>query len=188
MASVRPNDIGMGVWGDTVMDTTVIVGRDTRAMRELKIVNAAELASAYARAHYAVVLDGDALSIRVGQPAQDVEAYWPVRRYGFITAWNPASVPHSDSANDIANAVLTARLDTIGVKRHRAHAFDASGQWREAGWLVADVEEELLDQLAREFGQAGVLAWSFGEPVRLRMLMPRPAQPVFEDCVDWAGG
>lgn len=158
-------------------------------MRELRIVDAAELAATYARARYAVVLDGDALPLRVGEPAVDVEAYWPLRRYGFITAWNPASVPHSDATNDTANAALGARLDAMALARQPAHAFDDDGRWREAGWLVADIEEGVLDRLAREFGQAGVLAWSFGEAVRLRMMMPRPSQPVpvYADCIDWVG-
>jgi hypothetical protein len=155
-------------------------------MRELHIVDAAELAVAYAQAEYAVVLDGDALSMRVGEPARDVEAYWPAQRYGFITAWNPASVPHSDAANETANVALVARLDAIGAKRQPAHAFDKEGQWGEAGWLVADIEESMLDLLAREFRQAGVLAWAFGEPVRLRMQMPKPPGATPRDCIDWA--
>ena len=155
-------------------------------MRELHIVNAAELAEAYSQAEYAVVLDGDALSIRVGEPARDVEAYWPASRYAFITAWNPASLPHSDAANETANAALVARLDAIGASRQPAHAFDKDGLWREEGWLVGDVEDALLDLLAREFSQAGVLAWSFGEPVRLRMQMPRPGGAEERGCIDWA--
>jgi hypothetical protein len=156
-------------------------------MRELHIVNAAELADAYAEAEYAVVLDGDALPIRVGEPARDMEAYWPASRYAFITAWNPASVPHSDTANETANAALVARLDAIGASRLPAHAFDKEGRWREEGWLVEGIGEALLDLIAREFGQAGVLAWTFGEPVRLRMQMARPGSAVPRDCIDWAG-
>ena len=156
-------------------------------MRELQIVDAAELAATYARANYAVVLDGDALPLHVGEPASDVEAYWPVRRYGFITAWNPSSVPHSDSANETANAALLARLEALGAPRQPAHAFDDTGRWREAGWLVGDMEDTLLDLLGREFGQAGVLSWNFGEPVRLRMLMPRPPRAIDENWIDWVG-
>ena len=160
---------------------------ETESMRELRIVDAAELAAAYARAHYAVVLDGDALAIHVGEPAQDVEAYWPMRRYGFITAWNPASVPHSDSANETANALLVARLDAMGLARQRAHAFDKNGEWREAGWLVGNIDASLLDLLGREFSQAGVLAWAAGQSVRLRMLMPQPpACGAYIDGIDWA--
>jgi len=157
---------------------------DMSSTRELQILDAAELAAAYVRAEYAVVLDGDALRLRVGRRADDLEAYWPAQRYGFITAWNPRSVPQSDAANETANAALVARLDAIGAMRLPAHAFDQSGQWREAGWLTGNVDSSLLDLLGREFGQAGVLAWAAGEPVRLRMLMPRPAGADIPH-VDW---
>ena len=76
---------------------------DTRAMRELQIVDAAELATAYAAAEYVVVLDGDTLPLRVGQPASDLQAYSPAPHYAFITAWNPASEPRSDGANQAAD-------------------------------------------------------------------------------------
>ncbi|GAB3355605.1 hypothetical protein GCM10027430_23740 [Lysobacter tyrosinilyticus] len=157
------------------------------SMRELRIVDAAELAVAYVRAGYALVMDEDALHLRVGEHARDVEAYWPVRRYGFITAWNPASIPYSDTANETANAMLVARLDAIGVQRLPAHAFASDGSWREAGWLIADMEESLLDLLGREFRQAGILSWNAGEPVRLRMLMPCPADAPDNEWIDWVG-
>ena len=62
-----------------------------------------------------------------------------------------------------------------------------AGAWREPGWLLADLDAALGDALAREFGQAGVLAWRRGEPVRLRMLLGRPAQAEPADHTDWAG-
>ena len=147
---------------------------DTCAMRELQLVDAAELASAYAAAVYVVALDGDSFPLRVGEPARDLEAYAPASRYAFITAWNPASQPRSDTANEAADALLVTQLDALGVTRHAAWAQDADGRWREPGWLVADVDESALLRLAEEFGQAGVLDWAAGEPVRLRMLAPRP--------------
>lgn len=157
---------------------------DMSGTRELRILDAAGLATAYAQAEYAVVLDGDALRLTVGQRADDLEAYWPAERYGFITAWNPRSVPQSDAANETANAALIARLDAIGATRQPAHAFDPEGRWREAGWLVANVDPGLLDLLGREFGQAGVLSWASGEPVRLRMLIPGPTGADLAH-VDW---
>lgn len=161
--------------------------RDTGRMRELQVVNAAELAIAYAAADYAVALDGDALRLRVGRPARDLEAYWPASSYLFMTAWNPASEPHSDSANRAADERLVARLDAAGVPRQAAWAQDGAGAWREPGWLLADLDAALGDALAREFGQAGVLAWRRGEPVRLRMLLGRPAHAEPADHTDWAG-
>jgi hypothetical protein len=154
-------------------------------MRELQVVNPAELAAAYAAADYSVLLDGETLPVRVGYPAADLEAYWPARRYLFITAWNPASEPRSDTANETADALLVGRLDDAGAVRHPAWAEDPSGEWREPGWLLADVEPDHCVRLAQEFGQAGVLAWERGEPVRLRMMLPRPADSAASQCVDW---
>lgn len=144
-------------------------------MRELQVVDASELATAYATARYAVRLDGDILPLRVGLPAGDLEAYWPAGRYAFITAWNPASEPHSDGANHTADALLVGQLDALGAKRQAAWAEGPDGEWREPGWLLADLDDATTDRLAREFGQAGVLAWRRGEPVRLRMLIERPS-------------
>ncbi|MBX9403431.1 DUF3293 domain-containing protein [Lysobacter sp. BMK333-48F3] len=156
-------------------------------MRELQVVNAAELALAYAAAEYAVALDGDALPLRVGRPAGDLEAYWPASRYLFVSAWNPASEPHSESANRAADERLIARLEAAGIPRHAAWAQDCAGEWREPGWLLADLDDLAANALARDFGQAGVLAWSRGEPVRLRMLIARPLDAEGSDYTDWIG-
>ncbi|WP_342315263.1 DUF3293 domain-containing protein [Lysobacter sp. FW306-1B-D06B] len=156
-------------------------------MRELQIVDAAELATAYAAAEYVVVLDGDSLPLRVGEPALDLEAYAPAPSYAFITAWNPASQPRSDTANEAADALLVAQLDGLRVIRHAAWAQDLTGEWREPGWLVVGLDDDTLLRLALEFGQAAVLHWRAGEPVRLRMLMPRP---LGRDAAhtDWVAG
>ena len=143
-------------------------------MRELHVVNAAELARAYAAADYAVRLDGDILGLRVGVRASDLEAYCPAGCYVFITAWNPASQPTCDRRNQAADASLVTQLHATGAQRHPAWAQDPGGQWREPGWLLADLDASTTELLARQFGQAAVLAWRRGEPVRLRMLLPRP--------------
>lgn len=154
-------------------------------MRELQVVNAAELAIAYAVADYAVVLDGDTFALRVGEPAPDLEAYWPATHYVFITAWNPASEPRSDTANETADALLVAQLDAAGAMRQAAWAEDPNGDWREPGWLVADLDPATRDLLAYEFGQAGVLTWQRGQPVRLRMLMACPGNGRASASTDW---
>lgn len=159
-------------------------------MHELQIVDAAELAAAYAAAEYGVALDGDVFPLRIGMLASDLEAYWPAGRYVFITAWNPASEPHSVDANESANALLAARLDALGTPRQPAWAQDGDGSWKEPGWLVADLEQAQGDALAREFGQAAVLCWRPREPVRLRMLLGRrPPTGNGPDeragCTDW---
>ncbi|QDH69889.1 DUF3293 domain-containing protein [Marilutibacter alkalisoli] len=154
-------------------------------MRELHVVDAGELAAAYAAAHYAVVLDGDAIGLQVGEPAGDLEAYWTARSYAFITAWNPASRPLSEAANNLADSRLVARLQALGLVFHPAWASDHAREWRESGWLVGDIDPAQLDTLAIEFGQAGVLYWEHGKPVRLRMTLRRPGDCPGLAFVDW---
>jgi hypothetical protein len=154
-------------------------------MREIQIVDAGELATAYAQADYAVRLDGDTFRIKVGKPAGDVEAYWPAHRYAFITAWNPASHPQSDAVNQGADSSLVAQLKAIGAPHQPAWAEDSTGDWRELGWLVAGLEPHMLDALAHEFGQAGVLHWEPGHPVRLKMYLRRPSDAPPVPHIDW---
>ncbi|GAB3752069.1 DUF3293 domain-containing protein [Lysobacter olei] len=154
-------------------------------MREIQIVDAGQLATAYAEADYAVRLDGDTFRLKVGKPAGDVEAYWPADRYAFITAWNPASHPQSDAVNQSADSSLVAQLKAIAAPHQPAWAEDTTGDWRELGWLVTGLDPHMLDALAHEFGQAGVLHWERGQPVRLKMYLRRPPHISPVAHIDW---
>lgn len=160
-------------------------------MRELTVVDARELAAAYAAAQYRVAVDGDTLPLRVGHRASDLEAYWPADCYTFLTAWNPASAPHSDTANEAADALLVQRLDRDGIARLPGWAEAPGGEWHEPGWVLGNLDELSVDNIGREFGQAAVLHWRHGQAARLRMLVERPrdCDPddpglVFTDWVD----
>lgn len=154
-------------------------------MREIQIVDAVQLATAYADADYAVRLDGDTFHLKVGKPAGDVEAYWPADRYAFITAWNPASHPQSEAINQSADSSLVAQLRAIAAPHQPAWAEDTTGDWREQGWLVAGLDPHMLDALAHEFGQAGVLHWERGRPVHLKMYLHRPPAAPPLAHIDW---
>jgi hypothetical protein len=154
-------------------------------MYELQIVDAAELVRAYAAAEYGVTVEGRTFDLRVSTLASEFESAWPASRYAFITGWNPASLPQADSANEEADARLRARLDRLGVARMPAWAQARDGRWREPGWLLADLPVVELDALAHDLGQAGTLCWTRGEPVCLRMRVPRPASDIGLPCVDW---
>lgn len=154
-------------------------------MYALQIVDAAELVHAYVAADYSASVEGTNFMLRVGMAASGLESAWPASRYAFITAWNPASAPQPEPANQAADVQLRAHLDRLGVARIPASAQAADGGWHEPGWLLADLPTAELDALARRFGQAGTLCWTRGEPVRLRMLMREPADAAGLPCVDW---
>ncbi|TCZ87078.1 DUF3293 domain-containing protein [Lysobacter sp. N42] len=143
------------------------------------------LARAFASAVYRAELGGDPVELRVGQPATEIERRLPASTYAFITAWNPDAERQPGQANARDDDALAARLEAAGVDFRRTWAQDAEGGHREAGWLVAGLSPERADALAREFEQAGILAWLAGEPVRLHMLMPRPGGAADLPHVDW---
>ncbi|MFL6591699.1 MAG: DUF3293 domain-containing protein [Luteimonas sp.] len=147
----------------------------------------AALAAAFARAHYVVPTLGDAGGLHVGTQASALEERLPAARYAFITAWNSNSETEAQADNLRADGELTADLDGLRVPRLRAHAQDAQGGHREDGWLVRDLPLAALDRLARHYGQDGVLAWSAGEPVRLRLYHTEPADASRLLWVDWVG-
>lgn len=132
------------------------------------------LARAFARARYRAELGGPAIEFGVGESAAAIEARLPASEYAFITAWNAHAASHPVRDNAEADDELVARLDALGVDYRRTWAQAPDGGHREAGWLIAGLAAERADALGRDFGQAGILAWTAGEPVALRMLSPRP--------------
>ncbi len=168
-------------------------------MRTLTVVDALDLAAAYAGACYGAQVDDRTIDLRIGEPATELESRWPATSYAFITAWNPSSDPRPEEANQAADAALVARLDTLGAARRPAWAESPEGQWRERGWLLANVEDGAVNELGIEFGQAAILAWNAGEPVTVRMLVsdPRPQRvpatgarlpAELAACIQWLGG
>lgn len=145
------------------------------------------LAAAWTAARYFVAVGNRDWLFAVGQPATDIERQLMAQRYLFITAWNPQSGIQPHDANLAADQCLQARLVRAGLRHYPALACDAHGDAMERGWLVLDAPLPLSDELGREFGQGGTLAWSQGEPARLRMLWPRPPGAFDDGYTDWVG-
>ena len=145
----------------------------------------AELARAYAAAHYFVTIGHREWLFGVGQLASDIERQLGAASYSFITAWNPAPHAASVDENMEADLRLQARLKQSGHVHHSALGSNAQGGAVEYGWVVLDMSADASDALAREFAQAGLLFWEHGEAVRLRMLWPRPPGIANDACTDW---
>lgn len=147
-----------------------------------------DLLVAYLGAEYRIDPDGRALLLHVGAPAPPALARMlPAARYTLVTAWNPRSQPRDHACNHAADAALRTELAMHGLACLRACASDGNGRWHEPGWLVAGLRARRADALARRLGQAGVLHWEAGTPVRLRMYLPRPRRVELHPSVDWPG-
>lgn len=80
----------------------------------------------------------------------------PDATWGYVTAWNPASVLLARSDNRRRQRRLR---DLLRAGEHRFLAgigVGASG-WREPSLFVLDIDYTGLDAVARRFGQLGVL-------------------------------
>lgn len=146
----------------------------------------ATLAREFAQARFHVDIGTERHDVRVGQPCPALEQVLAAGSFGYVTAWNPDATPRDTPANMQADDHLAARLAALGIEQVRMWSADAEGAHREAGWLLQDVEAARVDALGREFRQAGVLHWTRGEPVRLRMLRWRGAcgQLPFVDWIE----
>ena len=142
------------------------------------------LLQAYMSARYEIELDGGRLRLRIGEPAPALERAWPGACYALLTAFNPGSRRLPDAANRAADAALRTDLAAAGLRCLRSHSSDGKGRWVEPGWLVAGLDAEAADRLARRYGQAAILHWKAGEAVRLRMYLPR-SPGIEPPYVDW---
>lgn len=161
-------------------DDAAMDGTETRATQT------AQLAHAYAAAHYFVTIGRREWLFCVGQHAEDIEPQLEGTSYLFITAWNPAPEAATAAENLQADERLEALIVSSGLPHYRSLGSNAQGGAVEYGWLVVDAPESLADGWGREFGQAATLYWRRGQAVRLRMLWPRPAGLADDPYTDWA--
>lgn len=146
----------------------------------------AELLDAYLLAHYRWELDGVWRWLHIGEPAPELDKAFPqAQRFALMSAWDPCSVQREKMINRREDGELH-RLIVEGAYNSRAAFSSAADRsWREPSWLVLDMGTDVLDALARRFGQLGTLSWERGQPVRLRMdAVPPPGCRAFP-AVDW---
>ena len=133
------------------------------------------LLAAFQATDYRVRLAGGGVAgIRIGQPLPT-----PLRElvgphlWGFITAWNPRSLPRSRQQNRHAQRQLREVLRPLpSVHLIRAAVGVGSDGWREHSLFVIGPDLGMLDELAHRFGQHAYVYGGGGDPAQLRLLSP----------------
>ena len=149
-------------------------------------VRIATLLDAYFSADYRWELDREWRSLRIGEPAPEIEAAFPgSASFGLLSAWDPHSTPRPEATNRAADEALHTALLASGLQFRPGFSSAPNRSWREPSWVVMDMPEDEFDHLAQRFGQLATLRWTRGEPIRLRMYARRPILSAPHDCVDW---
>ena len=166
---------------------------DQAVPRKLPEGHVASLPAIYLAADYRWEWQGDWRSIRIGEPAPELDTAFPdAARFGMLTASNPGHLARNDADNRAADLVLQHELERFGLGHRPGFAMAPNRAWKAYNWLVVDPDVEMFDALGRRFGQIGTLLWSRGAPVRLRMHARPPEDSakhpwVQHPSIDWIG-
>jgi|SRR6185312_3637753 hypothetical protein len=142
------------------------------------------LLAAYRESTYLVCLDTlhwSAIHVDEPLPAA-LQAVVGTHDWGFITAWNPRSVPRPDEENLAAQQQLLAALrgDDAVLAIHPGVGVGISGSatdWYEPSLFVIgagllDAGTGTLERLCREYAQHAYVCGRAHAPARLRVLPP----------------
>lgn len=144
------------------------------------------LMQAYLDAVYRWEHGGHWFSLRIGEPAIDLQTAFPdAGEFGLLSAWNPYSVEQPEITNRAADSALHAALSDSGAVIRPGFSSARNRSWREPSWVTINLPMAWLDALAGRFGQLGTLHGQRDEPVRLRMYHARPAALPPTKWVDW---
>ncbi len=135
------------------------------------------LLTAYRSSTYLVCVDAAQWSpIRIDESLPDaLQTLVGENPWGFVTAWNPRSKPHTDDANTAAQQQLLATLQaSAGVLALYPGVGIGSTGWYEPGLFVVGLEPATLDARCTTHGQNAYVHGRGHAPAALRMLCTGP--------------
>jgi hypothetical protein len=135
----------------------------------------AELREAFEQAEYRVRVAGNDWLVQAGGRHAGLDRALGARRWAILTAHNPGGQRIDADENRRREAALRDEIGRRGWTGFEAVNRDPRGNWPdEPGLLVADVPADAVAALARDFGQAAILAAEKGAPARVEFLGNRP--------------
>ena len=119
------------------------------------------LVAAYRATRYEVTAATPPFVLRVDEPSVELATCHrahAVRCSTFVTAWNPGSQQATAAVNSAAGEALEQRLRARGYRLLAGRGVDPAGRWpAEASVLVLGLERDAACEIARHFGQAGLV-------------------------------
>lgn len=117
----------------------------------------------YLDATVVVELDGSPLDLTGPEATSDWPFAGPVHA---LTAWDPAGQTRSRADNDAHNDLLRRELDATGARVRDAAGYRGShitGELLDRGFVVSDLPEERVREIAASFGQEAIYRISAAE-------------------------
>lgn len=114
-----------------------------------------ELLAAYRATAWSVEAPGGRVTVRPGTVAP--AALCPS---AIVTAYNPASRPHSTEHNERADHALRVRVRALGLHPWRTQPHgtgEDAAAWDEPGWCLPGDTREVATELGRDFGQNAIV-------------------------------
>jgi hypothetical protein len=134
----------------------------------------ASLVAAYRATRYEVTAATPPFALCVDEPSVALAACHrahDVRCSAFVTAWNPGSRQAAAAVNSAAGTALEQRLRVRGYRLLAGRGVDPAGRWpAEDSVLVLGLERDAAREIARQFGQAG-LVWAGDDAVPRLVLL-----------------
>jgi Protein of unknown function (DUF3293) len=119
------------------------------------------LVAAYRATRYEVTAASPPFELRVDETSVALATchrVHDVRCSAFVTAWNPGSRQAAAAVNSAAGAALEQRLRARGYRLLAGRGVDPAGRWPvEDSVLVLGLERDAACEIARQFGQAGLV-------------------------------
>jgi hypothetical protein len=118
----------------------------------------AELEAAFRSAHFRVECPDRSITRHIDQvdPAADValKAAGCRLHWAILTPCNPNARALGNAENAERLAALRTQLDAENLRYLPSNNSAADGKWLEPGFCVLDTDPGLIEQLARQYGQA----------------------------------
>lgn len=130
-----------------------------------------DLFRAYSQTTFVADVPEGVIEIRVNRrnpELDEVLAQCGSTTWGFVTAWNPGSVPLSLEENRRRQATLVRATSEMCKQTWPGRGVPDAGDWiPEESLLVADLTADEALRLGRRFGQLAVVWGEVGHPARL---------------------
>jgi hypothetical protein len=132
-------------------------------MTPKKFASDSGLLAAYRAAHYKVTDTATPFVLRVGHRSAELAALHlasGVNCSAFITAWNPRSVPRSESLNRALQQRLESELAAMRLTLRAGIGEDPAGVWPgEPSVLVLGIPRSEAERIGHRFDQLAIV-WS----------------------------